>query len=351
MQSYQIVEYGKPLEPRVYETPRPVGTEVLVRVHACGVCHTDLHLWSGYYDLGGGKRLSLAERGVKLPFTMGHEIVGEVVACGPDARGVEPGMRAVVYPWIGCGQCAACRKGADTLCPNPRALGARRDGGYSDHVIVPHPRYLVDYGNLDPAAAATCACSGLTAYSAIRKLPELSADESVLIIGAGGVGLAAVGLAAALLPAQVIVADISPAKRAAALDAGAAAVIDSAAAANAGDALREASPQAPSAVIDFVGSPETMRFAIDRVARGGTVIGVGLFGGELPVSLPLLPLRMLTIRGSYVGSLDELRSLVTLLKTRMVPLIPVATRPLSEVNAALADLSSGRVVGRVVLRA
>ncbi|MFQ5971732.1 MAG: alcohol dehydrogenase catalytic domain-containing protein, partial [Alphaproteobacteria bacterium] len=106
MLSYQVMEWGAPLEPREVPTPDPKGTEVLVRIAACGVCHSDLHIWDGYFDLGGGKRATMSDRGVHPPFTMGHEIVGEVAALGPEAGGVEVGARRVVFPWIGCRACA-----------------------------------------------------------------------------------------------------------------------------------------------------------------------------------------------------------------------------------------------------
>jgi D-arabinose 1-dehydrogenase-like Zn-dependent alcohol dehydrogenase len=350
MKSHQIIEFGRPLEARHYADPTPQGTEILVRVHACGVCHSDLHLWSGYFDLGGGKRITLSERGVRLPFTLGHEIVGEVVAVGPDARGVEIGARGIVYPWIGCGACPPCRRGEELLCDAPRCLGTRRDGGYSDHVLVPHPRYIVDYGTLEPATAATLACSGLTAYSALRKLPALRADDRLLVIGAGGVGLAAVGIAAATTAAKVVVADIDAAKREAALKAGAIAALDPSAAGAAAE-LRNLAPRQPMAVIDFVGAPSSFRFALDNVARAGTVVVVGLYGGEAELPIPWLPLRMLDLKGSYTGTLGELRELMALMRAGDVKTVPVARRPMEEINRILAELRDGKIVGRVVATA
>ena len=185
MNSWQITRFGAPLELRCMAEPEPKGTEVLVRIRRSGVCHSDLHIWSGFFDLGGGKRFEVSQR-MNLPFTLGHEIVGEVVGLGPEAEDVAIGLRGIVHPWIPCGTCHACRRGEELRCTTPRTIGTRRDGGYSDHVIVPHGRYIVPYGDLDPALAATLACSGLTAYSALRKLPRLEADDSVLLIGAGG---------------------------------------------------------------------------------------------------------------------------------------------------------------------
>ncbi len=89
---------------------------MLLRVEAAGVCHSDVHIWDGHFDLGDGKQISLESRGVQLPFTMGHEIAGEVAALGPHAAGVKVGDKVVAYPWIGCGECEVCRKGEELLC-------------------------------------------------------------------------------------------------------------------------------------------------------------------------------------------------------------------------------------------
>jgi D-arabinose 1-dehydrogenase-like Zn-dependent alcohol dehydrogenase len=117
MRAMQIIEWGKPLEARDYPDPAPQGEEVLLRVEAAGVCHSDVHIWDGHFDLGGGRQISLGSRGVQLPFTMGHEIAGEVAALGPQASGVAVGDRVVAYPWIGCGECAVCRKGRGIAVP------------------------------------------------------------------------------------------------------------------------------------------------------------------------------------------------------------------------------------------
>src|SRR5271170_1101961 len=101
MHAMQIIEWGKPLEAREYPDPEPKGAEVVLRVEAAGVCHSDVHIWDGYFDLGGGAKVTLESRGVRLPFTLGHEIAGTVAALGPDARGVAVGDKRVVYPWIG----------------------------------------------------------------------------------------------------------------------------------------------------------------------------------------------------------------------------------------------------------
>ena len=348
LNSYQLTAFDRPLELRCTDIPEPRGTEVLVRVERAGVCHSDLHIWHGYFDLGGGKKFEVSQR-MTLPFTLGHEIVGEVIAAGPNA-GVAVGQKGIVHPWIGCGKCHACEAGAEVRCVGtPRTLGTRKDGGYSDHVLVPEGKYIVPYGDLEPGLAATCACSGLTAYSALKKLPTMTADDAVLIIGAGGVGLACVGLASAVTDAKVIVSDVAEAKRAAAIETGAVAAVDASTPEGRAEILDANKGRAPFAAIDFVGSPETLKLAMESLAPGGTVISVGLYGGELSISTALLPLRQITVRGSYVGSLPELKELVAIMQKQKVRGVPITTRPMSEVNAIMTELEAGKIVGRTVM--
>jgi D-arabinose 1-dehydrogenase-like Zn-dependent alcohol dehydrogenase len=348
MKSYDVCECGAPLRLMERPTPKPAGTEILLKVIAAGVCHSDLHIWDGYYDLGGGKRLKLSDRGVKLPLTMGHENVGEVVAVGPDAVGVKIGDRRLVHPWLGCGECAVCRRGDEQLCRTPFSIGVFRSGGYADHLLVPHPRYLFDIGGIAPEKAAPLACSGITTYGALKKVGPLLQEEPVVIIGAGGLGLMCLALHRAMGGKAAIVVDIDPVKREAARRAGAQAVIDG----NAADAAKEiieATKGGAWAVIDLVGASRTVQLGIDSLVKGGKVIVVGLFGGDITVPTPSLPLRAMTIQGSYVGSLTEMAELLDLVRRKGAPDLPVATRPLAAVNDALNDLKAGKIIGRVVL--
>jgi propanol-preferring alcohol dehydrogenase len=350
MRAMQIIEWGKPLEAREYPNPEPTGEEVLLRVEAAGVCHSDVHIWDGHFDLGGGQQISLESRGVHLPFTMGHEIAGEVAALGPQASGVKVGDKVVAYPWIGCGECAVCRKGEELLCLAPRTLGTRRPGGYATHVIVPHGRYLLPHEGVPQGLAATFTCSGITALSALKKTRKhLGADDHLVIIGAGGVGGSAVHIAPAAVAGKIIVADIDAQKRAQARQMGAIATIDNAAP----DAVKQvmaATGGGAAAAIDFVGSPKTMEFGVSILKKGGKLVMVGLYGGAHPISTVLFPFKMMTIEGSYVGTIDDLRELLALVQAGKVPPIPIETRPAEEASAALSDLKSGgKVRGRVVL--
>ena len=139
MLSYQTGAPGAPLLEVESETPVPTGTEVLIKTVACGVCHSDIHLHDGGFELGGGKVLNVGREG----HVLGHEIFGEVVAVGPDAQDVAVGDRRVVYPWIGCGECAVCQRGEEHLCTPGRALGIVAAGGFATHVLIPHSLSLI----------------------------------------------------------------------------------------------------------------------------------------------------------------------------------------------------------------
>ena len=348
MRSFKLCTCGAPLELKEQSTPQPTGTEVLLKVLAAGVCHSDLHLSEGYFDLGGGKRLSLADRGMKLPITLGHENVGQVVAVGPQAKGVKVGDRVLANPWIGCGECAVCQRGEDNLCRAMRSLGVFSNGGYSDHLMVPHPRYLVDIGDMSPEKAAPLACSGVTTYGALKKIGPLLKTETTVIIGAGGLGLMCLALHKAMGGKAAIVVDIDPVKREAAKQAGAHMVLDGGTP-DAAQQIIAATNGGAWAVVDLVGSSSTARLGLDSLIKGGKYIIVGLYGGDITISLPPFPMRAVTMQGSYVGSVSEMAELIELVKRTGLPPVPVATRPLADVNAVLGELRAGKVVGRVVL--
>lgn len=353
MRAWAVVENGQPLKEIELPTPEPKGTEVLLEVTHCGVCHSDLHIWEGFYDVGGGQKMSLKDRGVVLPLAMGHEIVGRVTKLGPDAKGVNVGDIRIVFPWLGCGTCEACLAEEDNMCVKAaRSLGVFQNGGYGTHVVAPHSRHLVDPGTLDLAVAATYACSGITVYSAIKKIMPIAAHEPVVLVGAGGLGLNAIAVLRALKHQNIISVDISAEKREAALKAGATKVVDgSGDGATVTQRIIDAAGGPVPAVIDLVNGTATARFAFGALNKGGKLVQVGLFGGELMLPLPIMAMRALTVRGSYVGNPKELRELVALAQTGSLEALPVATVPQSDANAALMRLRDGKVTGRLVLKA
>ena len=348
MISYDVTEWGKPLQKALRDTPTPQGTEVLVRVKYCGVCHSDVHIRDGYFDLGGGKKFHMSERVMKTPVTMGHEPLGTVVSAGPDAKDVPVGQDRLIYPWTGCGQCARCQEGMDNWCPTPRFIGIQKSGGYADHLVVPHPKYLVDVSGLDPQYAPILACSGLTTYSAVRKLMPCSSKDWIVLMGAGGLGLMAVTMLRALGHENIAVCDIDSTKWDAARAVGAKEVFDP----SKPETLEKlmALPGGVWGAADFVGAEATAKLAMAVLRKGGRYVLVGLYGGEVPLSLVPLAQRALTIQGSYVGSLQELREVVDLAKSGKLQPIPTALCSLEEVSGVLDQLKKGGVIGRVVAK-
>ena len=353
MKSYDVCECGAPLRLMERPTPKPTGAEVLLKVIAAGVCHSDLHIWEGGYDLGHGRKpLSLKDRGVSLPRTMGHETVGEVMAFGPDVTAADKGDLkvgdiALVYPWLGCGKCEVCLAGEENMCLKPYSLGVHCDGGYADHMIVPNPKYLLNLRGLDPVTAAPYACSGVTTYSALKKV-EADFNTPIVIFGAGGLGLMALSLLKAMGGRGAIVVDIDARKREAAEAAGALATVDG----GASDALEQLAQKAGGpirAVIDLVGNAKTTQLGFDCLTKGGKLVIVGLFGGGATFALPLIPIKAITIQGSYVGNLRETKELLDLVRAKKIAPIPVTPMPLAKANEALVDLQKGRLVGRAVL--
>lgn len=346
MHSYDVAEWGKPLQRAVRETPTPAGTEVLVKLKYCGVCHSDVHIRDGYFDMGGGKKFHMSDRGMKPPVTMGHEPYGTVIAAGPDAGPVPMGEDRLIYPWTGCGKCARCLEGADNLCPTPRYIGIQRSGGYADHVLVPHPRYLVDAAGVEPTFAPILACSGLTTYSAVNKLKPFGADDWIVVMGAGGLGLMAVAMLNAMGHRRIVACDIDAAKFAAARAAGAAETFNPADADT--PAKLQALPGGVAGAVDLVGATHTAQVALGALRKGGRYVLVGLYGGEITLSMVGTIQRALTVQGSYVGNVQELREVVALARSGKLKAIPVELRPMSEISRTLDELKAGTVIGRVV---
>jgi alcohol dehydrogenase, propanol-preferring len=341
-----LVAYGQPLCETVAERPTPRGSEVLIHVACCGVCHSDLHVQDGYFALSGDKRLDITKDRA-LPFTLGHEIAGTIEAVGEKAEGAVVGHHVAVYPWIGCGTCAACRAGEENMCSAHHHLGVAADGGFATHVLVPHPRYLLDYAPLAPGFAGPLMCSGLTAYGALKRLPDRASRGLVLLVGLGGVGMMGLTLARALFREPPIVADIDAEKRTAALAAGAAQAFD------------PADPQARKAVMaatgglfgvcDFVGSERSLQFSTSVLARGGKVVVTGLLGGNFSIAAAMIAIKAITIEGSLTGTLTQARELIDLARAGKISPIPTHARPLDQAQVALEELRAGRVVGRTVL--
>ena len=349
MKSYDVTQWGKPLQFAVRETPSPGAHEVLMRLTFCGVCHSDVHIREGYFDMGGGVKNVLAERGMKLPLVLGHEPIGVVAAVGSAVTGIRVGATYLVNPWIGCGKCPACLRGQDNLCPTMAAMGMVRPGGFATHLLVPDARYLVDVTGIAPEQAAVLACSGVTAYSAAAKLAAPQDGQWVGVIGCGGLGLIGIAILKALGHRQIIACDIDDGKLEAARAAGVSQLLNLK---TGGPAqLLAMSGGGLAGLIDFVGAPTTSALALPSLQKGGRMVSVGLFGGAATIPLVALAMREVALMGSAVGSTAQIRELVALVQSGKLALPAVQVRPLAQAEQSLRDLEAGRVTGRIVLDA
>ena len=357
MKAASITKPKAPLEIISKETPKPIGSQVLVRVQACGVCHSDIHLWEGGYDGPDGEFLKATDRGVRYPLIPGHEIAGEVAEVGEEVASLDlfkKNSKVIVYPWLGEGMCPACREGNENLCDRPRSLGIYNDGGYSEYVLVPSYRYLlnitddIDTGSFDANTACTLTCSSLTAYGAINNA-NLRPYDTAVIIGAGGLGLMAIQLAKAITGSTVIAMDLDDNKLKAAKENGADFIVNSKKE-NAAIAVMEATQKlGADAVIDFVNSSKSTEVDMQLLRKRARLVLVGLYGGALKLNLISLPTRAYKLIGSYTGNIAQLAELVSLTRRGVIKPLVSDKFKLEQATEALSKLKDGKVVGRGVI--
>lgn len=344
MKSLQYVTVGEP--PRIVEVPKPTPGpgQVLLKVTAAGVCHSDEFI------------MSLPEEIVMsrwpLPFILGHEGAGVVAELGEGASGVSVGDSVLVYgPW-GCGRCSYCLKGDEMLCPvavrekiAPPGLGS--PGAMAEYMIVDSTRHLVQLGDLDPVASVSLTDAALTPYHAIKtSLPKLGAGSTVVVIGAGGLGHMAIQILKAITGATVIALDISSEKRAFALEMGADYAFDSNV--DAVTAVKDLTGGVgANVVLDFVGMQPTIELMPQLVAPGGDVQLIGIGNGVLLLGFEALPFDV-NFRGPYWGALPELAEVVEMARRGQ---IKVEHEAFSLNDGALAyeRLHAGTLRGRAVL--
>ena len=348
MKSSRITAPNEPLVLSESETPVPQGSQVLVRVKSVGVCHSDLHLWEGGYDLGDGKFMKVTDRGVKYPVTPGHEIVGTVENLGDAVSDVSKGDDVLVFPWIGCGECPACKVGNENLCDAPRSMGVFQDGGYSDYALISNSKYLAKLDGVDPDVATSLACSGLTAYTAIKKANQNS-PEFLVIVGAGGLGLMGVQIANAITDAKIICVDLDDQKLEIAKEMGADFTINSKDPETSQKIMSICNDKGADSVVDFVNAPPTAKLDFAILRKRGNLILVGLFGGSFELSLVTVPLKSIVIQGAYTGNYDDMVELLALARKGVINPVISKRYSLNETNTALEDLKARKIIGRAVI--
>jgi propanol-preferring alcohol dehydrogenase len=337
VKAVQLVAWERPAELREVPRPEPGPGEVLLRVRAAGLCHSDLHLM--HWPEG--------TLPYTLPFTLGHEVAGEVAAVGAGVDGLRVGVAVLVYgPW-GCGLCPRCSRGEEHLCERRdvrrgTGCGLGRDGGLAEYVVLPSPRLAVPIGDLDPVAAAPLADAALTPYHAVKRaLRDLRPGAAAMVIGVGGLGHVAVQLLKALSGCLLVAVDL----RQEALDLAEADVALQSAGLTAGDVQRAVGVPV-GLVIDCVGVDPTLELAASAVAPGGQIVVLGVGGGTLPFRFGAIPNETSVIFSNW-GTRAELAEVVGLARAGVIG-IEVERVALGEVPAAYARLEAGDVRGRVV---
>lgn len=349
MKAARIVNVNEPLQVQDVQTPKPKDSQILVKVQSVGVCHSDVHVWEGYYEGISGQHLKTTDRGVKYPLTPGHEIAGIVDSLGEQVEGFSKYEKVLVYPWVGEGMCPACKIGQENLCDKPRSLGIYRDGGYAEYVLVPNYKYLVKIGDdMDTDISAPLACAGLTAYGAIKNA-NLKPDDNVVIVGTGGLGLMAIQLAKAVTGARIIAMDIDDKKLEVAKKEGADIIVNSKKEDPVKAIMELTGKLGADAVIDFVNATKTVETDMQFLRRRAKLLLVGLFGGELKLSLVTMPTRAYKIIGSYTGSLEDMVELVSLAKRGVIKQVVSKRFKLNQAGEALQMLKDGKIVGRGVI--
>jgi propanol-preferring alcohol dehydrogenase len=261
---------------------------------------------------------------------------------------IKIGDDVLVYPWIGCGACPTCEKGDTNLCEAPKSLGVFQDGGYAEYSIIPDYKFLIKISGIDLEGAASLSCSGLTAYTAVKKAISNS-PENILIVGAGGLGLMGVQIAKALCNANIICADLTDEKLQKAKEMGADHTINTKHSEASKTIMSICNGKGADSIIDFVNAPPTVKLGLSVIRKRGNIILVGLFGGAVDLPLVSIPLKAITIQGAYTGNYNDLVDLVDLAKKGIIKPIISKRYILDEANTALEDLRNRKVIGRAVI--
>ncbi|KAA9000614.1 alcohol dehydrogenase AdhP [Affinibrenneria salicis] len=307
--------------------------EALLSMEYCGVCHTDLHVKNG--DFG------------EVPGTvLGHEGVGIVKAVGPGVTSLKPGDRAsVAWFYEGCGHCEYCISGNETLCRDVKNAGFTVDGGMAEECIV-----VADYAvkvpdNLDPAAASSITCAGVTTYKAV-KVSQIKPGQWIAIYGLGGLGNLALQYAKNVFNAKVIAIDVNEAQLELARQMGADLTINPIKE-DAAKLIQEKVGGAHSAVVTAV-ARSAFNSAVDAVRAGGRIVAVGLPPESMDLNIPRLVLDGIQVLGSLVGTREDLKEAFQFAAEGKVK-PKVTKRPLQDINAIFKEMEEGKITGRMVI--
>lgn len=347
MLAARIYEYQKPLV--IENIPKPSsihGEAVLVRIGGTGLCHSDLHLIKGEWK----DAIPL-----QLPKIPGHENAGWIEEIGdtvPDGLFTRGEMAAIFGGW-GCGICTFCKRGDEQLCVAPYWPGlSQHDGGFAEYIVVPSYRFLVKVpkkGGLNPEELAPLTDAGLTPYRAVKKVRHmLGPGTSIAVVGMGGLGSYGIQYARLLAPHSTVIAiDRNDKKLSLAEDFGADRAINSTKDFRA-EVLEMTGGRGVDVVIDTVGAENTISDAVRILAKGGALVVVGLFGGQ--IKIPLMPaiVNEYQVLASLWGNYNELKEVIELASRRKIK-HAYQRFPLTEINHAIDLLRQGQITGRAVI--
>ncbi|HEY0288076.1 MAG TPA: alcohol dehydrogenase AdhP [Pseudomonas sp.] len=335
MQAAVVEEFGKPLVIREWDIPTPGPGQILIKIEACGVCHTDLHAAHGDWPLKP-----------TLPFIPGHEGIGIVVALGEGVTSVKDGERVGV-PWLysACGHCEYCLSAWETVCASAQFGGYTQNGGFAEYIIA-DPNYVAHIpAGLDPREAAPIICAGVTTYKGIKEA-SVRPGQWIAISGVGGLGHLAVQYAKAM-GLRVCAVDINDDKLAHATKLGADAVVN----AREGDpvaAVKEATDGGAHGVLITAPSLAAFKQGVGMTRKHGTCVLVGLPPGEFPLDLFGVVANCITVRGSFVGTRQDMAEALAFAAEGKVK-ADIELQPLSAINDIFKRLEHGDVPSRVVI--
>jgi len=324
MKAIQLIESGKPLRQQEIATPKPGEHDVLVRVKAAGICHSDAHYRSGLSPAG------------PLPLTLGHEIAGVVEETGSLVTSVRAGDRVSLHYLVTCGTCEYCRNGFEQFCAKGAMLGKQRHGGFAEFVLVPQRNAVLLPADISFEEGAVLMCSSSTCLHALRKA-RLKPGEVVAIFGAGGLGMSAIQIARALEASIVYAIDVNRERLSIAEQLGAVPIL-----ATKSDPVSELRKltynKGVDVSLDLVGLPQTVSQAVQSLAVFGRAIMVGLSGEPAPIQ-PYTELvsKEAEIIGSSDHFLSELPELFNLVQRKKLRLSTVITNSIRLEEQAVND--------------
>lgn len=340
MRTIRLVSPGKPLEIAEIPAPAPSVGEVLVRVRAAGICHSDVHYRAGRSSTG------------PLPLTLGHEVAGTIEECGPGVSQLKPGDRVCLHYLATCGNCAYCHQGNEQFCTTGKMIGKHRDGGYAEFISIPARSVFRLPDEIPFEQGAIMMCSTATSLHALHKA-RINPGDTVAVFGVGGLGLSAIQLARAFGASEVFAVDIKLTKLELARNLGATPV--NASSADPVTQIRErTSGRGVDVALELVGLPLTMTQAVNSLAIKGRAAMVGITDQSFPVSSYH---QLINREAEIIGVSDHLAQELPLLlewcRQGKLDFSHVITRSVSldamSVNEVLDDLEGFGEEGRVVI--